>query len=245
MKYVESDAAVKAILDQQDFLAGFSFDITPYVRVADYEREEYIIANTWELTRVLYLVSGTAKLYRFHKNGRLSLIGFFTPPSVLGIPELFEKGKRPFPLIAQTRCSLIEINTQGCRELLLNDARFLQSGCSMALKQNVAQNVHYINLTAYPVRNNLAECLLQLQRDGIVTIKYTELSEYLVVSYRHLMYVIRELCGEGILQRISKGFRILDMARLRALAEEIGEESQREEKEPEEGPAGGNRRSHL
>ena len=86
MKYVENDAAVKAILAQRDFLAGFSFDITPYVRVADYEREEYIIANTWELTRVLYLVSGTAKLYRFHKNGRLSLIGFFTPPSVLGIP---------------------------------------------------------------------------------------------------------------------------------------------------------------
>ena len=176
---------------------------------------------------------------------RLSLIGFFTPPSVLGIPELFEKGKRPFPLIAQTRCRLIEINTNGCRQRLLNDARFLQSGCSMALKQNVAQNVHYINLTAYPVRNNLAECLLQLQRDGIVTIKYTELSEYLVVSYRHLMYVIRELCGEGILQRISKGFRILDMARLRALAEEIGEESLREEKEPEESPSGGNRRSHL
>lgn len=238
MKYVESDSVVKGILAQQDFLSGFSFDITPYVRVADYGREEYIIENTGELTRVLYLVSGTAKLYRFHKNGRLSLISFFTPPSVFGIPELFEEGKRPFPLIAQTKCRLIEINVQGCREELLNDARFLRSCCSMALKQNVAQNVHYMNLTAYPVRNNLADCLLQLQRDGVVTIKYTELSEYLVVSYRHLMYVTRELCQEGILQRISKGFRILDMPRLQALAEEIGEEP-RQSREESDGKSSG------
>lgn len=225
MNYIENEAVVKEILAQQAFLSCFSFDVTPYVRVVEYGREEYIIQNTdAELNRVLFLVSGTAKLYRFHKNGKLSLISFFTPPSIFGIPELFEEGKRPFPLIAQTKCRLLEVSVKGCRGQLLEDARFLRAACSMALKQNVAQNVHYMNLTAYPVRNNLAACLLQLQRESMVTIKYTELAEYLVVSYRHLMYVIRELCQEGILQRTRKGFRILDMARLRALAEEIGEE---------------------
>ena len=89
------------------------------------------------------------------------------------MPELFEESKRPFPIVAQTDCRFIEVDTSGCRYTLLADALFLRFCCSMALKQNVAQNRRYINLTAYPAKNNLAFCLLKFQSDGLFSLKFT------------------------------------------------------------------------
>ena len=91
MKNAESPAVTDRILKEHDFDSHFSFDIRPHIRVTEYEKGEYIIRNTDQLTRILYLVQGTAKLYGFHKNGRQSLINFFTPFSLFGVPELFDR----------------------------------------------------------------------------------------------------------------------------------------------------------
>ena len=224
MENLESQKAVETILKKTEFLSHFSFDIRPYLRVTTYKRGEYIIRNTDLLTRVLYLEHGTAKLYGFHENGRQTLISFFTPPSFFGVPELFEESKRPFPIVAQTDCRFIEVDTSGCRYTLLADALFLRFCCSMALKQNVAQNRRYINLTAYPAKNNLAFCLLKFQSDGLFSLKFTELAEYLTISYRHLMQLVSEMCGDGLIERTSKGLRILDRKKLQALAGGIHED---------------------
>ncbi len=221
MKQLNSQATIEEILKDSRFLLHFSFDIRPYIRITEYHKGEYIIRNTDQLTRILYLVSGTAKLYGFHKNGRQSLINFFTPPSFFGVPELFEENKRPFPLVAQTSCRFIEVDTPNCRTRLLQDARFLRFCCSMAFRQNVAQNRRYMNLTAYPSRNNFAACLLRLENSGILSLKYTEVAEYLTISYRHLMHLISEMCEEQLIERIPQGIRILDWDQIRALADEI------------------------
>lgn len=223
LKYANGRKTAEQIMEQSGFLSQFSFDIRPYAHVREYDKDESIIVSTSNLTRILYLIKGTAKLYSQHKNGRQSLINFFTPPSFLGVPELFEESKQPYPLVAQTRCRFIEVDTTRCRARLLQDALFLRFCCSMALKQNAAQNLRYMNLTAYPCRNNFAASLLLLQNDGILSVKYVELAEYLAVSYRHLMHLISELCSEGIVERIPKGLRILNWEEVYSLANEIQE----------------------
>ena len=224
MQNNESRSDIDKILKDSDFLSHFSFDIRPYLRVVTYKKGEYIIRDTDHLTRVLYLETGTAKLYGIHKNGRQSLINFFTPPAFFGVPELFEENKKPFPIVAQTKCRFIEVDTSRCRARLLQDARVLRFCCSMALKQNVAQNRKYMNLAAYPSRNNFAASVLRLQSGGILSLKYTELAEYLTISYRHLMQLITEMCSEGILKRVPKGLQILDWKSLEDLADEVHEE---------------------
>lgn len=223
LKYVNGRKTAEQIMEQSGFLSQFSFDIRPYAHVREYDKDESIIVSTSNLTRILYLIKGTAKLYSQHKNGRQSLINFFTPPSFLGVPELFEESKQPYPLVAQTRCRFIEVDTTRCRTRLLQDALFLRFCCSMALKQNAAQNLRYMNLTAYPCRNNFAASLLLLQNDGILSVKYVELAEYLAVSYRHLMHLISELCSEGIVERVPRGLRILNWEEVYGLANEIQE----------------------
>ena len=76
-KNMTERGTVEQILEQSGFLSRFSFDIRPYARIRDYEKDEAIIVSTSKLTRILYLIRGTAKLYSQHKNGRQSLINFF------------------------------------------------------------------------------------------------------------------------------------------------------------------------
>ena len=73
MKSAENTAVTDRVLKEHEFESHFSFDIRPHVRVTEYEKGEYIIRNTDQLTRILYLVQGTAKLYVFHKKRSGSL----------------------------------------------------------------------------------------------------------------------------------------------------------------------------
>lgn len=68
---------------------------------------------------------------------------------------------------------------------------------------------------------NLEECLLLLQNNGVFSAKYTDIAEYLAVSYRQLMHLITEFCEEGILKRIPSGLQILDWKAIQVLAKEI------------------------
>lgn len=224
MKTISNPARVATILHNSHFLDLFSFDIQPYIRVVEYEKNEYVIRSSGKLTRLCYLVEGTAKLYGVHKNGKQTLINFFWPPCILGDTELVFEDKLPFPLVARTKCVFIELDTQHCRQMLLSDAKFLRSVYGMALKRNVAQNRKYTNLAAYPSLNNLAACLFLLQNEGLFTEKYTEIADYLSVSYRHLMHLVAELCKAEIVERVPEGLRIVDWEQLRALSSDIVDE---------------------
>lgn len=224
MKTISNQTQIDFYLEKSKFPELFFFDILPYIRIAKYDKNEYVIRGDQPLTRLFYLVDGTAKLYGIHKNGKQSLIDYVTPPRMLGETELFDETKLPYPLVALTRCVFIEVDLHQCRSLLLSDARFLRNLCDMMLKRRVAQNQKYMNLAAYPSRTNLAACLLLLQNEGIFTEKYTEIADYLSISYRHLMHLIADLCAEGILERAPEGLRILDLPRLRELADDISDE---------------------
>ncbi|MBQ6427054.1 MAG: transcriptional regulator YeiL [Anaerolineaceae bacterium] len=221
MKEIKKQSLIQSYLDKSGFLNLFSFDVRPYIRLVEYSKNEHVINSDHLLTRLFYLIEGTAKLYGIHKNGKQSLIDFVVPPCVLGETELFNEGKHPSPLVALTPCVFIELDLLRCRALLLEDVVFLRSLCNMMLKRRVAQNQKYIKLAAYPTRNNLATCLLLLENDGLFSEKYTEIADYLSISYRHLMHQIATMCDEGILERRNEGLYLLDREQLETLAGEL------------------------
>ena len=48
--------------------------------------------------------------------------------------------------------------------------------------------------------------------------KHTEVSEYLGVSYRHLLHVLAQFCKENLIKKHERGYIILDKERLQQLA---------------------------
>ena len=97
MKSAENTAVTDKVLKEHEFESHFSFDIRPHVRVTEYEKGEYIIRNTDQLTRILYLVQGTAKLYGFHKNGRQSLINFLRRSASSAYRSCLRRTNAPIP----------------------------------------------------------------------------------------------------------------------------------------------------
>ena len=58
-------------------------------------------------------------------------------------------------------------------------------------------------------------------RDGVYAEKHTEASEYLGITYRHLLYVMAKFCKQGILRRLPRGYAIEDEEQLIALQDEM------------------------
>ena len=76
----------------------------------------------------------------------------------------------------------------------------------------------YTHNIAYPLENRLARFIQITAHSGIYSERHTEASEYLGVTYRHLLYVIASFVKRGILQKTSGGYRIMDHEALKQLA---------------------------
>ena len=105
-----------------------------------------------------------------------------------------------------------------CRSQLLSDPVFLRGLCIQLSRRLQTNTTFLCKNTAYPLENRLAAFILLTETGGIYREKHTEVSEYLGVSYRHLLYVLAGFVRNGILEKTKSGYRIIDRARLQALA---------------------------
>lgn len=68
----------------------------------------------------------------------------------------------------------------------------------------------YLN---YSLEKRLASFILKYQQNGKYAIPHTDVSEYMNVSYRHVLFVMKKFCDDGILKK-EKGYRIVDQEKL-------------------------------
>lgn len=198
----------------------FSFDISPYLSMVEFEPDDYIFKNG-ELPDCLYcLVKGTAILSLYHSNGR-KIARFMESPCFIGETELLKAQELTNEVKAQTLCLCYKISLASCMDTILSDPVFLRNLCLYMSKNALYDLTSYARTQAYPVVNRLAQFILLMARNGLYKEKHTEVSDYLGTSYRHLLYVFADLCKRGILSKEPQGYRIADPARLKALADVV------------------------
>ncbi|MDF2886118.1 MAG: putative transcriptional regulator, Crp/Fnr family, partial [Lacrimispora sp.] len=73
----------------------------------------------------------------------------------------------------------------------------------------------YLN---YSLEKRLASFILTHNKDGMYGISHTDVSEYMNVSYRHVLFIMKKFCDERIMKK-EKGYFIADFKRLREIAE--------------------------
>lgn len=66
----------------------FSFDISPYTSIVKFDSGENIFYEGEQPDSLCFLISGRAKLFLSHENGRISLINFLNAPCFAGEMEL-------------------------------------------------------------------------------------------------------------------------------------------------------------
>lgn len=90
--------------------------------------------------------------------------------------------------------------------------------CLFLSKKSIDNTSNFTMNLCYSLETRLANFILTTSHNGIYREKHTEVSEYLGVTYRHLLYVIANFVKRGILEKSKQGYFIQDEQALREIA---------------------------
>lgn len=199
----------------------FSFDITPYIYVYEFEKGEFIFHEQSFPDYLYYMIEGKAKLYITHKNGKVSLIDFLTSPTWMGEIELLNAERYSKGIQTVTKSICFAISVRDAKDKLLADPKFLKMLCLFLSNKTTNMTAKLTQNQAYPLENRLASFILLSSDQQFYKEKHTEVCEYLGVSYRHLLYVLAQFHEAGYLTKKNRGYILSDKNALENLAMEI------------------------
>lgn len=197
----------------------FSFDIRPYTSTVKFDSAESILCEGDNPCFLYYLIDGRAKLYLSQENGRISLINFLNAPCFIGEMELLGAQEAANGVTAITPCTCYAIHINKCKAQILNDTKFLRYLCLFLSQKAIWNTCNYSKNQTYPLEVRLADFILLTSCNRLYREKHTEVSEFLGVSYRHLLYVLADFVKRGILKKTEQGYYIQDLKALRKTAE--------------------------
>lgn len=202
----------------------FSIPIKSYLEVHSYKRGEYICRELDTLSNLYFLVEGRAKMYQTHRNGKISLVHFYSCGSILGEIELLGVMKTAHSVQAMVDTICIQLPLSNCREEILNDPKFLREIARHLGFKMLRDTDNLITSQAYNLETRLAAFILFSSTNFIYEEKHTEVSQYLGVSYRHLLRVISVFCDRRFIEKEGKVYRIIKVDELQKIVDEMREE---------------------
>lgn len=197
------------------FFSLFSFDIKPYVKRVEFKEGETIFHLGDETKRAIYLLEGFSKCSTIYPNGDNVLLDYAPSPSFYGELELLGIQKYTSSVVASTRCIGYEIDINRVGERLLDDPVFLKNLLFLTAQKLFRVNKVASDNIGLPLKKRLAKYILKNERDGYYNISHIKCSEYLSVSYRHLLFVFSSFEREGLIKRVGRGrYQILSLNKL-------------------------------
>lgn len=174
-----------------------------------------------KITHCYFILSGTVKIYIDHTNGRRSILDFALENDWLGEISLFheESDIKENKVLQEVEC--LEFNIEKLQALCKENAEVSFYFAAYISNKLLTRSYRMSENLNYSLENRLATFILQYEQKGIYNISHTDVSEYMNVSYRHVLYVIKQFCENGVLAKDKeKGYIILDMEKLERLQEE-------------------------
>lgn len=206
----------------------FSSDLTSHMKLFYFKNREFIYREEDDFDYLYFFVEGKAKVFNSTVHGRSLLLCFYEPFQILGDIELINETKitTNVEVIHDSYC--VGISSEIARKYALDDPIFLKYICqTLGSKLNRSSKNSSLNLL-YPLENRLASYILGIGvhhgEDGDYFTFFdslTEISELLGTSYRHLLRTLNNLVKEGLIKKAGKGYRVLNMVELEAMAIEL------------------------
>lgn len=207
----------------------FTEDMTPYFELLFYRKNEFMVKEGEEISYLLFLVDGKAKVFTSLSNGKSLLLCFYQEFMVLGDLEAVDRVKAVtnVQVIADTYC--VGISYRYVRQFLLEDAKFLRYICtSVGGKLSRCSKNSSINLL-YPLESRLAsyiyttgERVLKADRTVICFDEnLTEIAELLGTSYRHLLRTLSDFCDRKILKKEGSSYLVMEDKTLMELSADL------------------------
>lgn len=165
------------------------------------------------MTKCYLIQSGMVKIYIDHENGRRSTLDFVGCNDWLGELSLFRKEAdiKENKVLNEVQC--LEFDMVELRKLCKEDAEVSFYFASYISGKLLARSYRMSEYLNYSLEKRLAAFIIKHQNNGIYNIPHTDVSEYMNVSYRHVLHVIKHFCEDGILKK-GKGYEISDYDKL-------------------------------
>lgn len=202
----------------------FSFPIEEFIEVHEYKRDEWIIQEGMRPDFLFYVIAGKAKIYVTHQNGKVSLINFINANDYIGEMELLNDVYFTKGIQSSTKTICYAVPIQRCRAQLLEDVIFLRELTKFLSVKATRMAAKYSQTLAFPLENRLADFILQTADEELYKEKHVTVSDFLGVSYRHLLYVLAQFCDKGYLQKEGRHYCIQQQKSLNELAEMLKNE---------------------
>lgn len=165
------------------------------------------------ITRCYLIQSGMVKIYIDHENGRRSILDFVGHNDWLGELSLFceEADIKENKVLHEVQC--LEFDIAELRQLCKENAEVSFYFASYISGKLLARSYLMSEYLNYSLEKRLASFIIKHQNNGIYNIPHTDVSEYMNVSYRHVLHVIKHFCELGILTK-GKAYVISDFDKL-------------------------------
>ncbi|MGE5627205.1 MAG: cyclic nucleotide-binding domain-containing protein [Solirubrobacterales bacterium] len=201
---------------------GFNNEIPSVIiekgRKRIFKKDENIYKTGGQVTKCYFILSGIAKIYVDHENGRRSILDFAGSCCWLGELSLFGKEEdiKENKVLQEINC--LEFDLQELQRLCRENAMVSFYFAAYISNKLVSRSYRMSEGLNYPLNKRLAGFILKYQQQGIYEIPHTDAAEYLNVSYRHILYVMKEFRDLGILRKEKKqGYRIVDIDKLEGM----------------------------
>lgn len=192
----------------------FSIDISSYTSIREFQPDDIITKDDEKPLYLFYMFEGRAKLFLSHENGKISLINFIEAPCFIGEMELLDDSKKAQLVKAISKCRCYQILLSECRQQILQDIKFLRYLCKFLSNKAIQNTNNYMRNQSYPLRVRLASFILKMSINDYYREPHTEVAEFLGVTYRHLLYVLEQFVKEGILEKTTQGYHLVNTKRL-------------------------------
>lgn len=170
------------------------------------------------ISRCYFIRTGTVKIYIDHENGRRSILDFAGKENWIGELSIFSKEDfiKENKVVDDICC--LEFDLLTIRELCKKDAGISFYFASYISNKLMMRSYRLSEFLNYSLEKRLASFILNHHKEGRYSISHTDVSEYMNISYRHVLFVMKKFCDEGILIR-EKGYSIADFEKLKEIAE--------------------------
>ena len=178
-----------------------------------FSKGTHIYHTQQTINQCYYIISGIVKVYIDHRNGKRSVLDFFKGGNWLGEISIFiyEDSIKENQVLEEVHCLEFDLNMlqKYCHSSSDISFYFATYTANKLLERSYRMS-EYMN---FSLAENLAQFIMRYEKDGIYSISHTDASEYLNVSYRHVLCIIKKFCDQGILKK-EKHYRITDYIQL-------------------------------
>lgn len=180
-----------------------------------YASGEIILQEGMPVGGLLFVVGGKVKICRTAANGKSLFLCYEISNGMLGEIELMlDCPAATTTVMAITQFDCVFLNERKSREALRANAQLLRYVGTQLAEKLARSSDNYVAAALCSGEQRLCSYILQVSHRDMFSDTLTDAACSVGMSYRHLFRLLGQLCKEGILEKRSSGYRIIEREEL-------------------------------